>query len=201
MTLSIFPNNLIGITFKGNKTPVFSSRVLTARTGKEQRTSNWFYPKWRFELTYDCIREETGDELNVLAGFILKHRGQQAAFYYHDQYDDTVTSQAIGVGDGTTKDFRLVRTMGEGLDLIYYTPSISAVYIDGVEQTSGWAASASGNYGNDTITFTSAPAYGEVISADFTFYYVCRFLNDEYSFDQLWYKMWELQQLDFQTVF
>lgn len=201
MSIQILPNSLAGITFEGTKTPVFSSVVKTSRNGKEQRRANWPFPKWEFKLKYEFIREAVNSEFQTLVGFVMSQLGQANTFYYHDQYDDTATGQAIGVGDNNTKAFRLVRTLGSFVDLIYYAPTISAVYIDGVQQTSGWSATASGAYGNDTITFETAPQTGQVVTADFTFYYVCRFKTDSFNFDQIWYRFWKLDELNFTTVF
>lgn len=202
MTLDLLPNSLPGITFKGTQTPVFNSRVLTSRSGKEMRVANWPYPKWEFILNYEFLREHTTpSELDTLLGFVLSQIGQVNPFYYKDPHNYSVSSQWVGIGDGATDTFRLKRTIGLFIDLIYYSPTISAVYIDGVLQTTGWAATASGDYGNDSIIFTTPPAYGEVITADFEFYYVCRFKKDSQDFDQLFHRFWQLRELSFTTVF
>ena len=105
MTIQTLPNTLPGITFEGAKTPIFSSKILTARDGKQQSASYWPYPKWQFELNYEFLREDVGTELETLMGFVLSQKGQANKFYYKDPYDNAVTGQAIGVGDGSNKDF------------------------------------------------------------------------------------------------
>ena len=201
MTIATLPSTLLGLKLTATKTPTFSSRVLTARNGKEQRAANWVFPKWEFKLEYEILREAVNSEFQTLVGFILAQQGQFNNFYYQDPYDHTATGQTIGTGDGATTVFRLVRTLGNFVDLIYYAPTITAVYFNGVAQGSGWAASASGNYGNDSITFTTAPTSGTVITADFTYNFVCRLKTDTVDFDQLWYQFWECKQLNFTTVF
>lgn len=201
MTLPTFPNNLAGITFNRTKRPVFSSRVLTARSGKEQRVANWPFPKWQFELEYEFLRENTNTEFQTLVGFFLSCFGQQLPFLYQDPFDNTVAAQVIGVGDGSTQNFRLVRAFGGFVDQIY-NASITNVYVGGVLQSgSAWSAAASGSYGNDTVHLNSAPGSNVTVSADFTFNFVCRFLNDQYDFTQLWTAFWEQKKLDFTTVF
>ena len=201
MTIQTLPNNLAGITFKGTKTPVFSTVSKTAWTGKEIRRAKWPYPKWKFVLSYEFIREDVNDEFANLMGFVLSQRGQYQEFYFHDDNDDSVVGQAIGQGNGVTTDFRLCKTTGGFVDLVYYSPSVDAVYVNGVQQMTGWTRFASGNYGFDSIRFDTPPSVGAVITADFSYYYVCRFNADEYDFDQIWYRFWELKTLDFITVF
>lgn len=201
MTLATLPTSLPGVTFNRTKTPVFSSRVLTARNGKEQRALNWAFPKWEFKLEYEFLREAVNTEFQTLVGFVLAQQGQFNPFYYQDPYDNTAVGQTLGTADGITTVFRLIRNIGGFVDLIYYAPTITAVYFNGVAQSSGWAASASGSYGNDSITFSSPPTAGVVVTADYTFKYVCRFKADTTDFSQLWYQFWECKELTFTTVF
>jgi hypothetical protein len=50
------------------------------------------------------------------------------------------------------------------------------------------------------IVFTSAPSSGVVITADFHFYFRCRFLADVEEFSQWAKNLWELKELKFQSV-
>lgn len=47
------------------------------------------------------------------------------------------------------------------------------------------------------LVFASAPAAAAVITADFDFYFVCRFSDDITDGDQFMSKLWELKKLDF----
>lgn len=49
------------------------------------------------------------------------------------------------------------------------------------------------------ITFDSAPPEG-TLSADFQFFFVCRFLEDQMDFEKFADKLWNLQQCDFRSL-
>jgi uncharacterized protein (TIGR02217 family) len=203
-----YPGSLPGLTFDNVKTPIFSTRVLTAASGKEQRSANWSYPIWKFSLAYEFLRSDSVNyELQTLLGFCLKHQGMALNFYYSDPTDNTVTGQQIGIGDGTTTTFRLFRTFGAGgftfNEPISYAPTITHVYKDGVSQATPvvWSPATSTNgYGQDSIQFVAAPANGVVITADFTFNFTCRFLQDSLDFSYLMTNFWDLKKIEFQSV-
>jgi hypothetical protein len=44
------------------------------------------------------------------------------------------------------------------------------------------------------------PASGLAITADFDFWYVCRFAEDKAEFNKFADKLWDLQKLDFKSV-
>jgi hypothetical protein len=50
------------------------------------------------------------------------------------------------------------------------------------------------------VVFTSAPATGLIISADFQFFFNCRFQDDAADFDQFAVTFWELQKIVLETV-
>lgn len=49
------------------------------------------------------------------------------------------------------------------------------------------------------VVFDSAPPVGE-LSADFQFFYVCRFLEDEADFEKFYDKLWNLQTCSFKSI-
>lgn len=197
----LFPDNLKGLSFDVKKAPFFSTNVLTAASGLEKRAQFWSYPKWRFNLHYDVLRADSTNEFQTMVAFVLSQAGKFNAFYYKDPTDYHVDTQGIGTGDGATKTFPLVRSIGGFTEPVAHSPSVSKVYLNGVEQVSGWSLTASTyGRGSDTITFTSAPANGVLVTADFDYYFYCRFMEDETEFNNFMYRFWELQQLEFLTV-
>jgi uncharacterized protein (TIGR02217 family) len=207
MTLPLYPA-LIGLTYGNTKTPVWQTRVLTAVSGKEQRASNWTYPRWKFQLTYSVLKTTripvggTYNELDTLMGFCNQMQGQLLPFLFDDTTDDTVVGQPIGIGDGTTTAFPIVRNKGGFIEPILATNNVSTVYINGGVQTLGtnYTLSSVNGYGNDTINFAVAPLSGQVITVDFTFYFVCRFDADETEFSQQFAIFFEAKKLSFISV-
>jgi hypothetical protein len=50
------------------------------------------------------------------------------------------------------------------------------------------------------VVFSSAPAANLIISADFQFFFNCRFQDDSADFDKFAMTFWELQKIVLETV-
>jgi uncharacterized protein (TIGR02217 family) len=74
---------------------------------------------------------------------------------------------------------------------------VSAICLNGIVQPPGsWGVDpASG-----VLTFTSPPVAGVVITADFTYFFRCRFGSDAYGFENFMFRLWSLKKLDFISV-
>lgn len=193
---------LRGLTFNNTRTPVWSTITHKSSSGKQQRAALWSYPIWRYKLSYEILRADTAhQELQTLAGFFLEHRGAWDSWLYSDPSDNTVVGQSIGIGNGSTTQFQLVRTYGangntfaEPMTAINGAPVIK---VDGVTKTvtTDYTISATG-----LVTFTSAPASSAAITADFSYYFRCHFTTDELEFNQFMYDLWEAQTVEFETL-
>src|SRR5579871_1488404 len=116
---AIFPS-LPGLAWSVRKSPHFATRVQRSVSGRTLRLLDQPAPVWNFTLTWDFLRDShdvrggpgpgTGyDELRTLMGFFLAQQGRFQPFLFDDPSDDSVTGQAIGTGDGSTRAFQLVR--------------------------------------------------------------------------------------------
>jgi len=200
MTLPVFPT-LPGIDWGITKTPMWSTQVMTAQSGVEYRASNWSYPRWKFSLPVEFLRQfSTYSEYSTLVGFCNQMNGQFANFLYSDTSspDNTATSQPLGVGTGSTIAFPLVRTLGGFTEPILAVNTISQVTVNGTP-TSAYTLSSSFGYANDTINFTTAPLLNASVAATFTFYFVCRFLSDEPEFQNFFKNRWSMRALEFES--
>lgn len=52
----------------------------------------------------------------------------------------------------------------------------------------------------NTLEFMSAPASGTIITADFSYYFVCHFEKDQMDFEKFANQLWQLQECDFESV-
>lgn len=52
----------------------------------------------------------------------------------------------------------------------------------------------------NTIQLSTSALANEVVTASYDFYFVCRFADDQNDFDQFMDKLWEIQQLNLQSV-
>jgi uncharacterized protein (TIGR02217 family) len=201
----IFPT-LPGLAWSVTKTPTFQTRIQRAASGRELRALDYPYPLWQFALVYDFLRDNPAagyDELRTLLGFFMLCQGAFGPFLFQDPSDCQVTGQQIGVGNASTSVFQLQRAMGATLpgggffEPIVAPNVVHAIYLNGI--TCNPAA-----YGVDPntglVTFNIAPASGLIITADFTYYFRCRFIDDKYDFENFMYRLWQLKKLTFISV-
>jgi uncharacterized protein (TIGR02217 family) len=66
--------------------------------------------------------------------------------------------------------------------------------------TTGWSVSNWGATSPGVLTFAGNVRNTIAITADFTFYYPCRFLSDSQEFSGIWSNMYQCTKLSFQTV-
>jgi len=194
MSNAIFPT-LPGLKWDIKKTPEFSTCVQTSASGKENATAFWSYPRWQFELSYELLRDTGVSELKTLMGFFLQRQGRFDSFLFNDTSDNSITGQQIGIGDGSATKFQLVRTLGGFVEPMKAIKGTPAIYLAGIAQGSGWSVDANG-----MVTFAAAPATGVSITADFNYYFRCRFLQDTSEFSQFMYQLWENKKVQFKSI-
>jgi uncharacterized protein (TIGR02217 family) len=178
--------------------PKFSTLVAGHVSGRETRTQRFAKPYFDIELTYEVLRADPAySELQTIAGFFEENTGENEPFWIAPPGLSAVAGQAIGIGDDSTTSFPLVASIGGYSSPVYGTPGVSAVYLNGVAQSSGWSASA--DY-LPAITFTTAPASGVAITADFGVLWLCRFANDVQDFEEFMSMLFEFRTLRLMTV-
>lgn len=204
----IYPN-LPGLSYSVTKEPSFKTQIQKAVSGRELRLTYQPIPRWLFTLKYEFLRDGNGQglsssypgvgftELKQLLGFFLYAQGSLTAFAFDDPTDDNVTRQQIGVGNGITTIFQLVRTLGKFTEPILAPNVVENVYINQVVQPSnGYSV----NFFNGLVTFVSAPATGLPIEVDFTYYFLCRFEEDSLSFENFMQSLWSQDGVKLRSV-
>ena len=204
MSNAVFPT-LAGLGWSIKRAPQFKTRKQVSISGKETAIADMAYPRWEWELTFNVLRQgtrgqSTFSEMSDLVGFYNERQGGFDTFLYQDQDDNSVTGQALGEGDGTTTAFQLVRSFGGFVEPVLAPNAVSAVYLNGVKQTSGYAVSSWGATSPGVVTFTSAPGAGVAVTADFTFYFPCRFVDDTMSFEKFMATLYSAKSVKFQSI-
>jgi uncharacterized protein (TIGR02217 family) len=197
MSNAVYPT-LPGLGFNFTRTPMWNTIVQKAVSGEEVRAATQVYPRYQYTLTYDLLRSAAAyGEMQTLLGFYNARQGSFDTFLFTDPDDNSITGQQIGIGDGSTKTFQLLRALGGFNDIIQAPNVVSTVYLTGVAQSGGsWSVDAT----TGLLTFTTAPAAGKVIAVDFTYYWRCRFVDDQYDFDKFMSQLWSVGQIQFITV-
>ncbi|MGD0826982.1 MAG: DUF2460 domain-containing protein [Desulfobaccales bacterium] len=201
MSNAIFPM-LRGFTYPVIKKPLFSTLTQESVSGIKKRIANWVYPRWQYEIPVEFLLDGQGgvEDLKTLVGFFLARQGSFDSFLFDDPDDDFIAGQELGIGDGTTTAWQLVRTYGGFAEPIYNPKSDPApvVYLNGaVQDPSTYAV---GYTDSGLLTFTAAPAAGAVITADFGYYRRCIFQEDLSEFDKFMNQLWEHKGLKIETV-
>jgi uncharacterized protein (TIGR02217 family) len=203
--IGIFPS-LPGLAWSVTKTPTFQTRIQRAVSGRELRALDYPYPLWQFTLVFDLLRDNPTagyDELRTLIGFFMLCQGAYGTFLFEDPSDYRVTGQQIGIGNASTTVFQLQRAMGATLlgggflEPIVAPNVVNAVYLDGITQNPG---TYSVDPSTGLMTFSLAPASGLIITADYSYYFRCRFTDDSYAFENFMFQLWQLKKLTFISV-
>jgi hypothetical protein len=192
---------LAGQGWSVHKRPTFSTRVASHVSGREVRVPLYAYTLYEFELTFDGLASNASypgigaSSLQSLMGLCLQCAGQYGTFLYTDPTDNAVAGQGIATGDGATTSFIFQRTLGGFIEPVSWVSSVANVYLNGTVQASGWSLSQP-----NTLTFATAPGSGVAITADFSYCFVCRFLDDQEDFEEFMSGLWQVQSLKFRSV-
>lgn len=198
MTNLVFPS-LPGLAWGVQRTAVWNSRVQKSVSGKRQAVQYMSYPLYRWTLSFNVLREFGAyDELSTLQGFFNSMAGQVDTFLFADPHDASVTvPQAIGTGNGTNKNFQLIRSYGGYIEPVQ-SPNTYIVYLDGVAQTAGthYTINSTG-----VVVFVAAPGAGVVVSWTGTFRFRCAFTSDTMDFiNQDGVDIWKSNKITFESV-
>jgi uncharacterized protein (TIGR02217 family) len=160
----------------------FSTTVITAQSGFEQRNINWEQARARYNVAYGV---RTPAQLETLIAFFRARRGRAYAFRFKDWSDfqscpveGTIlpTDQDLGVGNGVRTTFPLQKTyLSGGISFVrpITRPVAGTVRVAllATELTTGWSV----NLLTGIITFATPPAAGVPVRAGFAFDVPVRF--------------------------
>ncbi|MBZ6383127.1 DUF2460 domain-containing protein [Sphingomonas sanguinis] len=154
-------------------TPGFSTAILTSAGGREARNAAWAEAR----TTYDVgpgIR--SAEDIAALLGFFRARMGPARGFRLRDPFDSVGTDEALGMGDGTTRRFALIRHYGDQTRRIT-RPVAGSVSV----KVAGQGVAGFGMEPGGWLLLDTAPAAGAVVTASFTFDVPVRFAEDRLS--------------------
>jgi hypothetical protein len=198
--------NLAGLSWSRHKKPGFATRIAQHASGREVRVALYEYPLYEFEAVYNALTSSASpsggaaglgaSSLQSLMGFFLQLQGQFGTFLYADPDDDAVAGQVFATGDGSTTSFTLMRALGGFLEPVGWVTNLANVYHNGA----AYAGTAYSLTPPNTLTFGSAPASGVTLSADFSYAFYCRFVDDQMDFEEFMSNLWKLESMKFRSV-
>jgi uncharacterized membrane protein len=204
----IFPPLPVGFPVKVSI--VMDTVVGTTKSLREMRVAQRVFPLWDIEILFEELRDQTQNVTpdNRFTGFKqyqqlcqlwLMMYGQTNLFAFDCPWDDSRTNQTIGRGNGATTVFTIYRTWGEGATAtIAPIGLINLVFNVSVDGTT--IPSSQYTLGRNSITFGTPPANGSIITMTFSFYYLCRFVEDEQDFEEFAKNRWTVTSLKFRAV-
>lgn len=185
-----------GLAWNVARSPVFHTIIKPSVSGREFRAAQYVSPRWKYKLSYEVLRARSALlEMQQLAAFFNACAGSYDTFLYLDPDDKTATAAVFGTGDNSTTAFQLLRPFGGFTEPVYALLGSPSIYKNGVLQASGYTISSTG-----VVTFATAPATGVTLTWTGTFYWRCRFVQDQLEFNQFMKNFWDLRALEFITV-
>ena len=126
--------------------------------GHEKRNVNWSEARGRWDVASGLKKQAQIDEL---IAFFRARRGKAYGFRFKDWTDYKATGQLLGTGDDALTQFQLVKHYPSGsvIEVRTITKPVAGtvkVYLDGVEQLSGWSVDTT----TGLVTFSVPPALG-----------------------------------------
>lgn len=195
---AVYPT-LPGLTLPIGRKPSFKTQAQRSVSGRELRATMQQYPLVTFSLKYEFLRDTLATpEVDTLVGFFLARRASFDSFLFSDPDDNAVTGMSFGAGNGSTKVFQLSRAFGAGgftfaepVQNLNGTPSI---YVAGVLKAAGtdYTISSTG-----LVTFVTPPANAAALTWTGSYYYRCRFLQDELDMSKFMHALWENKSVEF----
>jgi len=165
--------------------PERRTQIVELASGDEERNASWANSRRRYDAAYGIRR---ADDLAAVVAFFEARNGRLYGFRWKDWGDyksclssgtPAPTDQVVGIGDGTTTVFQLVKAYTSGAQTWSRTiakPVVGTVVValDGVTEASSWSIDAA----TGLITFSTAPTSGAAITAGFEFDVPVRFDTD-----------------------
>ncbi len=157
--------------------PRFGARLADHVAGRVVRRPNFAFAKYDIELSFDSLRASAANsDMQDIVGFFEQMSGSSTPFWVSPPGLTESARQTLGLADGRATDFPLVRTWGDYSEPVAGVAGVTGVYLSGALQSAAnWSLTPGFR---PSIVFLTAPAVGEIVSADFNASWLCRFADD-----------------------
>ncbi|WP_394650845.1 DUF2460 domain-containing protein [uncultured Acinetobacter sp.] len=200
----LFPE-LPGLEWDLTKTPMFNTKIMQSVNGRELRASYQAVPKYQISMSFAFLRESKGrKELQQLEGFFLERRGSFDSFLFKMPEDNEF--QCTFVGDGVQTSFQLYKQINTTQIPLQHTQaeqSEDPLMWDEVASKPMWSEPDDQmwllQFGITTNGLLQMPiplAVGESITISGTYYYRCRFADDEQQYTNFMSKLWKAGKVE-----
>lgn len=200
----LFPE-LPGLEWDLSKKPIFNTKIMESVNGRELRASYQAVPKYEISLSFAFLRENKGkNELQQLESFFIERRGAFDSFLFKMPEDNEYSCSYIG--DGSSTSFQLYKNMHTTQIPLAHTQEFESedplMWADDLDQPMWtdlnekmWEI----QYSISKNGFISLPvplAEGDTLTVSGTFYYRCRFADDEQQYTNFMSKLWKANKVE-----
>ncbi|MCE6006342.1 DUF2460 domain-containing protein [Acinetobacter soli] len=200
----LFPE-LPGLEWDLTKTPMFNTKIMQSVNGRELRASYQAVPKYQISMSFAFLRESKGrKELQQLEGFFLERRGSFDSFLFKMPEDNKF--QCTFTGDGVQTSFQLYKQINTTQIPLQHTQpeqSEDQLMWDEVASQLMWSDPDDqmwllqfGITNNGLLQIPIPLAAGESITITGTYYYRCRFADDEQQYTNFMSKLWKAGKVE-----
>jgi hypothetical protein len=194
----VFPQ-LSGRGWSLHQRPIFATGEAEFVSGRSRRSAKMAAPLWEFELSYDLLRGKPTGDLAAIVGFFNSLQGMAAPFWFEPSGLSPLKGQSLGIGDGTRNVFPFQRSIGAYVEPLASVFNATNIYESGVALSpAAYTIDAAGFPA--AVSFTTAPTTGAEISADFSYYLLCRFAEDFEDAEEFMDALYRLQVLKLRSV-
>lgn len=211
--IPIFPTLPEGFPVK--ITPSLDTTIGTLKSLREMRVAQRTYPVWDIEILFEELKDETQNQTpyapftgyaqyQELVQTWLMMYGQAGVFAFDCPWDDSREDQPIGTGDGRTYTFTIYRTWGL-LDQATVAPVGLVNQVINVKINGTIISDETYYINRNTIVFIGpngqyyTPDPGAQITMTFSYYYLCRWTEDQQDFVEFAKNRWNVQSLKFRA--
>lgn len=177
----------LDVALRGSGGPSRLTEIVTLASGREHRNGRWADSRRRYDAGFGI---RTLDALHAVLSFFEERRGRLYGFRYRDRVDfrsgppgrvPAATDQRLGIGDGATIAFPLVKTYGTGPTP--YARAIAKPVAGSIRIAVGGVEVPSGRFACDPATglvvLGAPPGVGAAVTAGFDFDVPVRFDTDD----------------------
>ncbi|MEK5752396.1 DUF2460 domain-containing protein [Acinetobacter variabilis] len=200
----LFPE-LPGLEWDLSKKPIFNTKIMESVNGRELRASYQAVPKYEISLSFGFLRESKGkNELQQLESFFLERRGAFDSFLF--KMPEDCEFKCTFTGDGETTTFQLHKQMHTSQIPLAHTQAFESedplMWADDLDQPM-WTDLDERMWETQyeitkkgMLTLPVPLAEGDTLQVEGTFYYRCRFADDEQQYTNFMNKLWKANKVE-----
>lgn len=191
------PSFPIALSYGATGGPVYSTDLIMRLDAYESRNQNWSQPRCKWDVGSQHRSQAEVDELVYFFHAIAK--GMENVFRFRDPTDDAF-SNSIGVGDGSTTTFQLVKvytygTMSTTRQIIKPMAGGLHLYVTGVA-----VEEYDPDFTTGLVTFWTPPGAGAEVSASGFFEVPTRFGQNVLPITRVALNVYSLERIELQEV-